>query len=386
MNKIFHWNLRFGNSIGGGEIYLANIIQNMPEFNHYIVSDQFFPKPNIEFYGQFEEKIIYSTPPNFIAPRVINFPINILAEMVRYRNKKNISNRIKPELNVFHGLGLFGPLERLKFSFGIDLINYNYFQQIEPKILTVHNLYSPLFKVNNKNHKSYENKLFEQFDTFICVDKNIYSFLKKKCDSKNIYYIPNSIPDYFFDIKTSKRKFNPSSPVFGFVGRYEYSRGIHILKDFISQSPRNFKFVLIFSAKRSLKERIEKEMASFKNIELHFNIPNKELIDYYQKMDFTINPVLAKGISRVTLEAMACAAIPIMLNLGDRYPVINDETGILFHEKDLSDLITRIQEITPERQKIMQKNGLNIVQEFSNSRIIPKLIEVYTKSFFKLDN
>ena len=379
MQIILHWNPRFGNSVGGGEIYISNIIQNMLEFNHLIISNRSLPKSNNDFYKGFEKNIIYSNPPNITYPKIITFPYNMFSELIRLNNKKNIHKSIKPDLNIIHGIGLFGPLERLYFKSGLDFINKDYFKEISPKILTIHNLYSPLILKKNERYVKYENKLFDQFDTFICIDRNIYSFLKKRNPSKKSYYIPNSIPDYFFRNKSRKKQYNPKSPVLGFVGRYEYSRGIHILKKMVEETPKSFKFLLIFSTGDKIKQKIKKEFSSKENIELYYNIPNKDLVSYYQKMDYLFNPVLVKGISRVSLEAMASAVIPIMLDLGDRYPIIDSKTGILFKEENLYDLIDKIQNLPGMKYHEMQKNAKNISKEkFSNSIIIKKLKEIYT--------
>lgn len=380
MKKILHWNTRFGNTIGGGEIYIANIIQNMPELNHYVLSDKYMPGTRNEYYKDFKKNIYYSKPPYINTPRFLTFPINILTELIRDKIKKSILKKIMPDLNIIHGLGLFNSLERLDFSMGIDLINDNYFREINPKILTVHNLLSVIISKNKKRYSDYEKKIFEQFDTLICVDKIIYSYLKKKYPSKEIYFVPNSIPDYFFSNEFKEERYNPKSPILGFVGRYESSRGLSILKEMIEKSPKYFKFILIFSTSLGSKRRIISEFHKYKNIELHLNILNKKIPSYYQKMDFLFNPVISEGISRVSLEAMANSVLPIMIDMGDRYPVQDFETGILFKKEDLDDLIDKIKKLSSEKYYEMQKKTNKIAkEEFSNLTLIPKLKEIYMK-------
>jgi glycosyltransferase involved in cell wall biosynthesis len=352
----------------------------MPEFEHVVIGDQSMPKGDFEIFKEFEEITVLSTPPNISVFNKVMFPINILNGLIRLKRKKSIYKKIKPDLNIIHGLVLFGKLEKLYFVYGVDLIKDKFFQDIEPKILTLHNLYSPLFSKNQNRYMNYENNLFKQFETYICIDKNIYNYLKKKYPSKEIHFVPNSIPDYFFTDKTSEKRFNPKVPVIGYVGRYEYSRGIHILKRFVEKSPKNFKYILVFSANQKMKRRILREFSSNKNIELCFNLPNDELPKYYRRMDFLFNPVLAQGISRVSLEAMALGVLPIMIDIGDRFPIRNNETGILFNEQNIEEIVDKIKNFSKNEYQNIRKKAQQITKEnFSNSNLIPQLRNIYKK-------
>lgn len=376
MKKILHWDPRFGNYFGGGQIYISNIIQNMQGFSHYVLSDKLIPKQHIEFYKNIEKNIIYSPPPNILTLKSMAFPINLLSSILRLKQKKNIYKKIKPDLTIIHGLGIYSTLENLNFTFKIDLISENYFQYITPKILTVHNLFSPFYK--KIEFINYENKIFEQFETFICIDNHIYTFLKKKYPSKEIHLVPNSIPDNFFNNSYKKNQYNPNKPILGFVGRYGSSKGITILEEMLEKAPDNFNFLLIFSTEEPLKHEIIEKFKSHDNAKIFFNIPNNELPKYYKKMDLLFNPVIDKGISRVTLEAMANGVVPIMIDLGDRDPVKNFETGILFNNEKMDDLIENLMSLAMKDYVGMQKKGkLVIKKRFSNSSLIPKLRKIY---------
>ena len=370
--------------VGGGEIYISNLMQNMPEFRHLVISNVYLPKSDIEHYRKFERKILYSTPPFVTTPRFVNFPVNIISALVRLRNKKHIYEKVKPDLNVIHGISIFGTLERLYFSLGVNLIDYDYFQDIEPKVLTVHNLYSPIALKHVKRQANYEDRLFARFRTYICVDINIYEFLKNKFKSKDIYFIPNSIPDTFFDNTAGDKKYKPSSPRLGFVARYQYDKGVHILKEMVEMSPKSFKFIQVFSATPKQKQTVIDEYRSYDNVELHFNIPNKLLPRYYRKMDLLFNPVIGEGISRVSLEGMAGGVVPLMRDTGNRYPVEDRKTGLLFNEDNLPDIIDRVRSLTPAEYRELQANARHILQKkFSNSNVVPQLIDVYTKTMLE---
>jgi glycosyltransferase involved in cell wall biosynthesis len=378
VQKILHWNPRFGNFVGGGETYIANIIQHMQEFNQYVVSDKYYPGNDKEFYNDFKKNILYSIPPRIYNLGFVGFPLNILSEKIRLYQKKKLIKKVNPDLTIIHGLGIFGFLESLNHLLGIYLIERDYFQDFNPRILTVHNLYSLVY--NDYKYSSFEKRIFEQFDTYVCIDKYIYSFLKEKYPSKEIYYVPNSVPDYFLFNDYTKHQYHPKSPILGFVGRYDSSKGIHILEKLIEKSPENFKFILVFSTNITPQETIVMKFKAYKNVKLFFDIPNTVLSKYYKKMDFLFNPVIDEGISRVSLEAMANGIVPIMKDLGDRYPVIDLETGILYKENNLEALIKKIDKLNSKEYNEIQKKAKEIIKlKFSNESIIPQLKEIYLK-------
>jgi glycosyltransferase involved in cell wall biosynthesis len=379
MKKLLHWNPRFGNTVGGGEIYIANVIRNMPEFNHLVISDKYWPEQKIEFYKDVESRIVYTNPPFLTKPRFVNFPLSVFSALLRTKFYKSTCEKINPDLHVIHGLGLFETLERLHFSLGIDLVQADYFEDLNPRVLTVHNLFSQFVSKKAVRYLSYEDKIIAQFDIYICVDNNLVAHLKKKFPKKEINFVPNSIPDYFFN-SDLKKKYDTKIPVFGFVGRYQIDKGVHILKEMIEKSPKNFKFILIISANHKSIEQIKKEYRSFDNVELHFNISNKQLPNYYKKMDFLFNTVIAKGISRVSLEAMAMGVVPIMIASGDRDPVIDSKTGFLFEMDNVTEIIERIKILTPDQYYKVKKDAQKVCSDkFSNASIIPKLIQIYNR-------
>ncbi len=60
-------------------------------------------------------------------------------------------------------------------------------------------------------------------------------------------------------------------------------------------------------------------------------IPNEAMPIIYSNSDMVINPLsrLVSGISRVSLEAMLCGAVPVTTPEGDVYPLMNNVSGII---------------------------------------------------------
>lgn len=377
MKKVLHWAPNFGNSNGGGEINTRNILNSINDYNQLVLSDAYLPQSK-NIFQECKHKIIFANPPNITVPRKISFPISLLTCLVREKNKKNIYKKINPDLNIVHGFGLFNRLFKLYYLTGIDLIENNYFIDIKPRILDIHGLMSTQITKRKNRVIMHEKKIINQFDIFIGVDQNIVSYIKKIKPNSEIYFIPSSPRDYFFN-NIKKKKYSPIMPTLGFVGRYAPERGIPLLIQFVNRYYKNFKFILIFSIDHvNQKKEIIKKFPKFKNIEIYYNIENNNLPELYKKMDYLLNPVLVEGISRVTLEAMASKVVPIMINKGNRYPLIDSKTGLLIDEKNINKLIIRIKETDLKEYHVLSENAYNICKnEFSNSITIPKIKNIF---------
>ena len=115
------------------------------------------------------------------------------------------------------------------------------------------------------------------------------------------------------------------------------------------------------------------------NVHYHGTLKENEVPSFLENIDILFNPVLAEGISRITLEAMSCGRPVIMLDIGDRYPTIHGKTGYLINE-EIGELISLLRHIHENRGELMKlgENARRIVEnEFSNEVIIPKIKKIY---------
>jgi glycosyltransferase involved in cell wall biosynthesis len=101
----------------------------------------------------------------------------------------------------------------------------------------------------------------------------------------------------------------------------------------------------------------------------------------FNKFQVLLNPVLVEGISRVTLEAMSCGRVVIMLDYGNRYPVINAKTGFLIKNnlKDLIETLKYLYDNPKEIQKISLQSRQIVETEFSSKIIVPQIELLYSK-------
>lgn len=377
MKTIVQYNPRFHPCVGGGETYVSNLVTNIKEYSFEVVTNSLPGIPEEEYFS--ENVLVKRFPPNdknlcsFGNPfiRKFSFPWRVFTDILRLQKKNKYLIKSTPNLVHFHGIGFCNNLLKIDMQinrlFFSKLVNFNEIKT--PKIITIHNLFSSLNSCPIL--KAYEKFIIDQFDTIICVDKNIEICVKNYLDltnkDKNIYFIPNSVDVHKFYYSKHELKENLN---IGFVGRFEYSRGVSLLQLLIRSLPD-------FCELHITSNQVEGVNKS--NVHFYGILPENDVPHFLRNVDVVFNPVLVEGISRITLEAMSCGRPVIMLNKGDRYPVINGKTGYLIKE-DINELLSLLDSINTNReelQKLGQKGRKIIENEFSNEVVLKKIENIY---------
>lgn len=380
MGKILQFYDGYYEASGGIETHITDLTQKLGhEFE--IITDAIPGYPVIEKPDQ-NSTIKRFKPDNYalttlrsIRNNKVSFPYRVLTDTMRINNKHKYLRRANYDLVHFHGSGAGGAIVKLSYilrsaQLTDKLTDFSYIKQ---KILTVHGLSSLL--IGDPIVKEQEMKFITQFENIICVDERLHRFLRENLEGKRIWYVPNSVD-------TRRFKFAPLSSDeklrVGFIGRLEKSRGISLLYDLIREMPSYIDFCILGAGNST---DIKKFKSNVDTSKIHFetNINYDEVHNFYRKFDVLLNPVLAEGISRVTLEAMSSGRPVIMLNKGNRYPVINGETGYLI-EYSIKDLLKLLQFLHKNRDKLEEvgKNARSIVENEYDSRvIIPKIAKIY---------
>ncbi|AKB30498.1 Glycosyltransferase [Methanosarcina siciliae T4/M] len=377
MKTIAQYNPRFSPCIGGGETYVSNLVLNIKKYNFNIITNSLPYSPLEENFS--ENTLVKRFLPydrnllpfnNFIISK-LSFPYRFCSDILRLQRKNEYLKKSTYDLIHFHGIGFCNNLLRVDtwinsmiFSKFIDFSEIN-----TPKVITIHNLFSSLN--NNPIFEKYELNMIDQFESIICVDKNIeiyvknYSCLMNK--DKKIHFIPNSVDINKFSFSELELK---DKLVIGFVGRFEYSRGIDILKLLIENLPNFCELHITCNQILGVNNP---------NVYFHGILPENDIPSFIKSMDIIFNPVLVEGISRITLEAMSCGRPVIMIDKGDRYPVFNGKTGYIIKE-NIDELLFLLEYLYDNENKL-KEIGYNarqtVEREFSNEVIIPKIIRIY---------
>ena len=381
MKKLFQYYSGYYKGSGGAETHITELVKNL-DYNFEILTDALPGYPLIENPWK-NVKIIRFEPNNYTIAsfnyRFISrllFPYRLYADIKRVSNKHKFLKKANYDLVHFHGSGVGGALAKLCYMLKSPKLieKLTDFSYIEPKIVTVHGLSSLM--TDDPIVKELEMKFITQFENVICVDERLYDFLRENLeDNVKIWLVPNSVDTTRFEFTSLSmdRKLKV-----GFVGRLERSRGISLLYDLINNLPSYIE-VHVLGAGNSIDIERFKSRIDITKIHFETNISYEKIHEVYRKFDVLLNPVIAEGISRVTLEAMSSGRPVIMLDTGNRYPVINKKTGYLI-KYNVEELLKVLQYLYENKKELKEvaENARGIVEkEYDNRVIIPKIGEIY---------
>jgi glycosyltransferase involved in cell wall biosynthesis len=367
---------------GGIETHITEICRNL-NYDVLILSDSIdksleHPQlPSNIRIKRFEPKNYALKQSRSIIQKKIFFPYRFISDVMRINKKHAYLRKNQFDLVHFHGHGIGEAIMRFSSLSKSSYLLHKYldYSYVQPKLLTVHGLSSLL--TDNAQIKEIETSFISQFENLICVDSVLYDYLREEIDPMNLWYIPNSIDTELFRYEpiSIEKKLKV-----GFVGRLEKSRGISLLIDLINNLPS---FVELYVVGAGNFRDLQKFRSQVDVSKIHFyeNVNYADMSDYIRMFHVLLNPVIAQGISRVTLEAMSCGRVVVMLDHGNRYPVINDETGFLINN-DVEEL-TGILRFLYENEDVVKQISINSTQkvekEYSSKYIVPKIESVYRK-------
>ena len=374
--KIIHWSESFYPKTGGIPSHILNLVNILNEFDHIIITDRFnknipskeLLSSNAIVHGFDRQNMIYKS-------KLIKLLNGIYHEIHLHNSKKALINNIDYDIFHLHGFILYNYLyivhSKLKIPLYKSLARFDMFKN---RILTVHNLLS--------SKTSLIANLISQFDHIICVDKHIYNYIINlsqlhKHNKKNIVFLPNSIDTELF-IKTNiiKSKFS-----IGFVGRLVPTMNIQLINDLIQNIPENINFKLAVSG--DLKP-LSMPKGDNKKITILRDLTQDKMPDFYNQLDLVVNPILHGGISRVTLEAMACGVPVMMYNPSGRSEHFNKKNCIEI-KPNIKEVIQTIS-FYKDNKELLNKISANtrkvIINNYSNEKILPILKSIYEEIVF----
>lgn len=255
-----------------------------------------------------------------------------------------------------------------------------------PLIYTAHHLYYQKYKLYDK----YLFKLLTQLekrgyllaDRVVSVSSKMKNVLSKEylINEEKITVIHNGI-----DLNTFKYiKMEKIANSLLFVGRLHKIKGIEFLLDAIKIVKSKIPSVKLYIiGDGDLKEKIERiiqENSLSENVELLGMLPQKELVNWYNKTEIFILPSLFEGFGIVVLEAMACGTpVIITKGCGAVDVVQNMENGVIIEPQNSIELANSILNLM-ENNGLMEKirsNGIKSIQDYDWDIIVHNLINDY---------
>lgn len=361
--KIFQYNHSMYPILDGSSNYIKDIVTSISGHKFEVLTKGLIGYPSEERISN-NAVIKRFCPKDFLrlvsksSFRFLFYPFCLVLEWVRLYNEYKYMKESKYDILHVHSIDAsisWHLCNRFKLFFFMNIafciIKLGNIDK--KKILTIHGLpieRNPLFD-------KYMITIINYFDNVVCVDHNIVdyinSLLKDEPICKKIYYVPNAVDTSVFKYEKKVRQ-NYKISV-GFIGRLEFSRGVDLLVELIDNLPTYIKLIVV-GAGNELSINEFKRRVDMSKVKFYSNIPNDQIPTYIHKFDVLFNPVLAEGISKVTLEAMSCGCPVIMINKGIRYPVIHKNTGFLVEPK-IGDVLETLEYIYNENN-LLDEMGL----------------------------
>ncbi len=380
-NIVIYWP-RWYPLIGGITTHVHELINGMPDHHFHIITNRLEDIPD-------KEKFLSNSTVNRVGPRDLSlyhprhnrlpkfyYPYIAISDLIRIKKKLKFIRSIEHDILHVHGPSIEPNMNHLDKLTGTTIFSskVNFKFDKGPKVLTCHGLASHYS--DDENVEISERKLLNMFDKVICVDEYVYENARSLLeDGGKAVFIPNSIDVKHFSFKNIELG---EKLKIGFVGRLTTERGTELINQLIDKMPDNISLRLIVTGSESQISDI-KELVKGKDIQLFSNVDPKDMPGQLWKMDIILNPVIYEGSSRATLEAFACGRPAIMIDAGNRYPLIDKETGFLIENK-IDELLKLIKDIS-ENKNILKDMSIKarkvVEEEYSNEIIIPKIKKVY---------
>jgi glycosyltransferase involved in cell wall biosynthesis len=228
--------------------------------------------------------------------------------------------------------------------------------------------------------KFYDNfispKTIKHFDKVIHIAAWEKTHLKRLGVEKNLVYIPNGIPEKFFE-----KSLGISRNKIIYLGRISPIKNLEVLiKAMALIEDNQISLDLVGPTEKKYGEKLKKIIHDLNlNSRINFTKPIYDLDKKISKIDsgnVFVLPSKREGMPQSLIEAMARGKIVISSKNPGSTELINDGwNGYIFNSEDAKDLANKIN-LALKGNKKMQENARKSVVDFSWKRIIKKLKDI----------
>lgn len=190
-----------------------------------------------------------------------------------------------------------------------------------------------------------------------------------------LYHLPNSVDTSHFCYKSPTK-----SKVLriGYAARLD-REGTDLLLRFTSEIPDGVELRVAGLAPKDVERRFER-LSRSPRVKFLGSTSYEDMPGFYSGIDVLLNTLPLRGIGRVTLESMSCGRPVMMARKGNRYPIIDGETGLLF-DYDLQDLLDLVGRVAEEKEELLEmgREARRVVEkEFSHEVIMPRQASIFS--------
>ncbi|MBB5254997.1 glycosyltransferase [Sulfurisphaera ohwakuensis] len=195
---------------------------------------------------------------------------------------------------------------------------------------------------------------------------------------KNIYLIPN-----FIHRRTEKIKNNTEKFIALFVGRLEYQKGIDLLVDIISNSPKEIEFHII--GEGDGEGLIKEKLGDYENVKFLGRVDDDTLKEEYEKASVFLFPSRFETFGIVLLEAQEHGLPVIAFDIPTNKYIISDTSqGYLVKPFDTLQFVNALiilykfwKESPEEFYNMKLQIKKKIEERFSKDKILNDLILLF---------
>ena len=359
---IVQFSPRFLPLLGGPEIDISTIITKLNNYRYSIVANSLTGIARYEILaGNCDVWRVAPDDPflssqNGRAPWKLRVLYGSIAEIQRQRAKIRLIRMLKPDLVHVRDIDGWNLLRidnllRTRF-FEKWARQFASFKSLGCRLLLTKH-YSFPAKRSPPNYLSLENYLLGQFDFVQCVDRHIFAETLSKLShaGARVWFTPVYVDTELFRPQPWR---DGKNLVVGYVGRHDSDKGTNLFATLANQSMEGIDFeVALSGSNREINDfKALLSVNGKKNTTIHENVAHDLLPKFFQNVDVLLNRVETEGISRATLEAMACGRPVIMTRLGDRRPVEDGRTGFLV-ESDPESVSHLLKDLREDRDNLM---------------------------------
>ncbi|SPP63647.1 glycosyltransferase [Nitrospira lenta] len=175
---------------------------------------------------------------------------------------------------------------------------------------------------------------------------------------------------------SSERPADEGKPRFVFVGRITASKGIGVLLEEFARLP-NFDLDVIGDG--DLRHRLQAQYARHRHIRFLGSVPQRELIDAYQKATALILPSLAPEVFPLTvLEALACGTPAVVHDAGgSREAVEKTGGGFVYRSgEELRQILSALTQDARLRETLAQRARSGYERFYTRAQYLARYLRV----------
>lgn len=158
--------------------------------------------------------------------------------------------------------------------------------------------------------------------------------------------------------------------ILGVANVWNKRKGIDVFIELANNLSNKYQIVLV-----GTNDEIDKLLPS-NIISIHRTYNQKELAKIYSAADVFVNPTREENFPTVNIEALACGLPVITFNTGGSPEIIDEKTGIVVPQNDISALKNSIFAVC-ENKTINSKDCINHAQSFDMHKTFEEYIKLY---------